>query len=70
MPNISFYMDEDLYVPLKREAERNGKELYGFVRDVLRKACENSSVSPRPRPTWPTTWFILADYPARKSSGK
>lgn len=69
MPNISFYMDEDLYVPLKREAERNGKELYGFVRDVLRSACEKSS-APRRRPAWPATWFMLADYPARKTSGR
>ena len=62
MPNISFYIDEDLYLPLKSEAERKRKDLYRFVRDVLKEACEevkevknSSKVPPR------TSGWMLVD---------
>lgn len=42
MPNISIYVDEDFYIPLKIQAEKQGKDLYRFVMDVLKEACEET----------------------------
>ena len=50
MPNISMYVDEDLYIPLKIQAEKQGKDLYRFVREVLKEACEETRTRPSVRP--------------------
>ncbi len=63
MPNMSLYIDEDLYLPLSIEAQRRGKDLYRFVKDVLREACQDARESRPPQDGW-----ILVDGSPRKPS--
>ncbi len=37
MPKLAFFIDEELHRKLKERAASQGKELYEFIRDVLRK---------------------------------
>jgi len=61
LPNMSLYIDEDLYLPLSIEAQRRGKDLCKFVKDVLREACQDARESPPSQDGW-----ILVDGSPRK----
>ena len=63
MPNVSLYIDEDLYLPLTIEAQRRRKDLYRLVKDILREACQDTRESHPPQPGW-----ILVDGSNRKPS--
>jgi len=62
LPNVSLYIDEDLYLPLTIEAQRRHKDLYRFVKDILREACQDSWETQPQQPGW-----ILTDRSDRKS---
>jgi len=60
---MSLYIDEDLYLPLTIEAQRRGKDLYRFVKDVLRETCQDARRSQPSQPGW-----VLVDGSPRKPS--
>ena len=63
MPNVSLYIDEELYLPLAIEALRRRKDLYRFMKDVLRQACQDARETQAQQPGW-----ILVDGLDRKPS--
>ena len=42
LPSMSLYIDEEIYAPLKSEAQKKGKDLYRFVIEVLQDACSEA----------------------------
>jgi len=63
LPNMSLYIDEDLYLPLSIEAQRRRKDLCSFVKDILRQACQNARESQPTQSGW-----VLVDGSPRKPS--
>jgi len=49
---MSLYIDEDLYIPLTIEAQRRRKDLYRFVKDILKEACQNTRESQPAQSGW------------------
>lgn len=45
MPNMSLYIDEELYLALKIEADKSHKPLYSFIQQTLKKACNKDACS-------------------------
>ena len=58
MPSVSLYIDEELYLPLKTEAQRRGREFHRFIMDVLREA-SNEARSKQSQGSPPVGWAVI-----------
>ena len=56
---MNLYIDEEIYLPLKSEAQRKGKDLYGFMMEVLREACHEARRDVE-RGARPLGWTIVS----------